>query len=146
MFGGYCRAMSEENVEIARRVCEAAWRRPKPEYDTLNALVHPDHEMFTVQSLVEGGGAYRGAQGFREWLASWAEMFGEDWECWVEEAQAGDDGRVLVTGRAKVRGLGGGVPVEQGFSVVIWVHGGKVGRSAVYTDRDQALEAAGLPE
>jgi hypothetical protein len=46
--------MSQENVEIARRACEAAWRRPQPDFDTLNALAHPDHEMFTVQSLVEG--------------------------------------------------------------------------------------------
>jgi hypothetical protein len=48
--------MSQENVEIVQRACAAAWRRPKPDFDTLNALAHPDHEMFTVQSLVEGGG------------------------------------------------------------------------------------------
>ena len=97
--------MSQENAEIARRACEAAWRRPKPDVDTLNALAHPDHEMFTVQSLVEGGG-YRGAQGFREWLASWGEMFGEAWESSVEEARAVDDERVLVTGWIKARGSG----------------------------------------
>jgi ketosteroid isomerase-like protein len=137
--------MSQENVEIARRACEAAWRRPKPDFDTLNALAHPDHEMFTVQSLVEGGG-YQGAQGFREWLASWGEMFGEAWESSVEVAKAIDDERVLVTGWSKVRGLGGGVPVEQRFWVLMSLRDGKVARSAVYTDRGQALEAAGLSE
>jgi hypothetical protein len=95
--------MSEENVEIARRACEAAWRRPRPDFDTLNALAHPDHEMFTAQSLVEGGG-YRGAQGFREWLASMSETFGEEWEISFKQARAIDDERVLVTGRTKVRG------------------------------------------
>jgi ketosteroid isomerase-like protein len=137
--------MSQENVEIARRACEAAWRRPRPDYDTLNALAHPDHEMFTAQSLVEGG-SYRGAQGFREWLASWGETFGEEWENSVKQARAIDDERVLVTGWTKARGLRGGVPVEEEFWVVMSVRGGKVTRSAVYTDRVQAFEAAGLSE
>ncbi len=137
--------MSQENAEIARRACEAAWRRPKPDFDKLNALAHPDHEMFTVQSLVEGGG-YRGAQGFREWLVSWGEMFGEEWESSVEEARAVDDERVLVTSRIKARGSGGGVPVEQRFWVVMTVRSRKVTRSEVYTDRNQALEAAGLQQ
>src|SRR5947207_15455202 len=96
--------MSQENVEIARRACAAAWRRPKPDFDTLNATVHPDHEMLPVQSLVEGG-RYRGAQGFREWLASWGEMFGEAWESSVEQARAIDGARVMATGWMKVRGL-----------------------------------------
>jgi ketosteroid isomerase-like protein len=137
--------MSQENVEIAQRACEASWRRPKPDFATLNALAHPDHEMFTVQSLVEGG-SYRGAQGFREWLTSWSEMFGEDWESRVEQAEAVDDELVLVTGRINVQGLGGGVPVEQRFWVVMRVREGKVARSAVYTDHAEALKAAGLLE
>ncbi len=132
-------------MEIARRICAAAWRRPEPDYDTINALGHPDHEMFTVQSLVEGGG-YRGAQGFREWLVSWNEMFGEEWESSVEQARAVDDERVLVDGWMRARGLRGGVPVEQRFWVVMTVRGGKATRSEVYTDREQALEAAGLSE
>ena len=57
--------MSQENVEVVRLACEAAGRRPRPDFGALNALVHPDHEMFTVQSLVEGG-SYHGARGFRE--------------------------------------------------------------------------------
>ena len=137
--------MSQENVEIARRACEAAWRRPEPDYATLNALARPDHEMFTVQSLVEGGG-YRGAQGFREWLVSWGEMFGEEWDSDVADATALDEERVLITGWIRVRGQGGGVPVEQRFWVLMTLRDGKVARSEVYTDRDAAFEAAGLSE
>jgi ketosteroid isomerase-like protein len=136
-------AMSQENVEVARRACEAAWRRPTPDYETLNELARPDHEMFTVQSLVEGGG-YRGAPGFREWLTSWREMFGEDWNSSVEETKAVDSERVLVTGWIKARGSRGGVPIEQRFWVVMVVRDGKLARSTVYTDESQALEAAGL--
>jgi ketosteroid isomerase-like protein len=135
--------VGRENAEIALRACEAAWRRPRPDFDTLNSLVHADHEMFTVQSLVEGGG-YRGAPGFREWLASWGEMFGENWDSRVEQARAVDNERVLVTGRMKARGSRGGVPIEQRFWVVMIVRDGKVARSTVYTDQTEALEAAGL--
>jgi ketosteroid isomerase-like protein len=138
--------MASDIAEIARRACEAAWRRPKPDYDALNALAHPDHQMFTIQSLVEGGAGYRGAAGFREWLASWGEMFGEHWESSVEEATAVDGERVFVSGRMKAQGARGGVPLEEPFWVVMDVRDGKVVRSAVYTNREQALEAAGLAE
>jgi ketosteroid isomerase-like protein len=134
--------VSHKNVEIARRLCEAGWR-PKPDYATVNALAHPDHELFTVQSLVEGGG-YMGAEGFRRWLESWNEMFGEDWKCMIEDATGLDDDRVLITARVNARGLRGGVPVDQRFWIVIRLRESKASRTEVYTDRDRALEAAQL--
>jgi hypothetical protein len=135
--------VADENVEIARRACEAAWRRPKPDVETLNLVAHPDHMMFPIQSLVEGGG-YQGAEGFRRWLASWSEMFGEDWESTVEEAVAAGPDRVLVTGRIKFTGTGGGVPVDQRFWVAMTVRERKVIRSEVHTEHDRALAAVGL--
>jgi ketosteroid isomerase-like protein len=137
------RGVTHDPVDIARRACEAGWRRPKPDYATVNALAHPDHELFTVQSLVEGG-SYRGAEGFRRWLESWRELFGEDWQCALEDAAAIADNRVLITARVKARGLGGGVPVDQGFWMVMSVRDGKLTRTEVYTDRERALEAAGV--
>lgn len=71
-------------------------------------------------------------------------MFGEDWEASVVQAEAIDGERVLVTGWMHARGSGGGVPVEQRFWVILTVRDGKVSRSEVYTDRDQAYEVAGL--
>jgi ketosteroid isomerase-like protein len=96
--------------------------------------------MVTVQSLVEGGG-YRGAEGFRRWLASWGEMFGEDWDSTVHDAEAIGRDRVLVTARINFTGAGGGVPVDQRFWVAMTLRDGKVIRSEVHTERDRALEA-----
>jgi ketosteroid isomerase-like protein len=135
----------EDIVAIALRMCEAAWLRPTPDLETLAALGHPDHEMFTVQSMLEGGG-YRGAEGFGRWLASWNEMFGEDWEATVEDARATGDERVLITGWMKARGAQGGVPIEQRFWVVMDVRDGLAVRSEVFTQRERALEAAGVAE
>ena len=137
--------MSDQNVDIARRLCEAAWHRPAPDVDTLNELAHPDHELVALQSLLEGGG-YVGAKGFREWLGAWAEMFGEEWECPVNEATAIDDESVLVSARLRARGVTGGVPVEQDIWVTMTVRDGLVTRSAVYTSREQAVEATQASE
>jgi hypothetical protein len=50
--------MSEENVEIVRRATEAALRRP-PDWNTVNALYHPRHELISLISRVEGAGGRR---------------------------------------------------------------------------------------
>jgi ketosteroid isomerase-like protein len=135
--------MRNENVEIVRRVCEAAWVRPRPDYETLNELVHPNAEMRTVQSMVEGG-SYQGPKGFQDWLKSFNETFGEDWECHLVNAEAIDGERVLGEGLISVESVRGGVPLEQQFWVMCAVREGKVARSDIYLDRDEAQRAAGL--
>ena len=45
--------MSEENVEIVRRGWDAA-PRDQPDWETLDALIDPQHELRTLVGLVEG--------------------------------------------------------------------------------------------
>jgi hypothetical protein len=59
--------MSEENVEIVRAAIEATMRRPKPDWKTMNAVFHPDHEFLPRDVGLEGGGGHRGARGYRDW-------------------------------------------------------------------------------
>ena len=47
--------MSEENVEIVRAAIEATMRRPKPDWETVNALFHPDHEFLPRDVGLVGG-------------------------------------------------------------------------------------------
>ncbi len=61
-----------------------------------------------------------------------------------EDAAEVDYDRVLITGRLKVRGLRGGVPVDQRFWAVMDLREGKVSRAQIHTDRAEALEAARL--
>jgi ketosteroid isomerase-like protein len=72
-------------------------------------------------------------------------MFGEDWESTVEDAVSAGHDRVLVTGRIKFTGSGGGVPVDQRFWVAMTLRDGKVIRSEVHTERDWAVTALGGP-
>jgi ketosteroid isomerase-like protein len=130
----------EEIVEIARRAYEAGTRRPKPDLETVNALYHPDHELVTPLSRLEGT-TFRGAAGFREWLTSRP----DDWDSMafeVDEARAIDDTRVLLAGTFSARSRRGGVPVEQEQGVIVTVRGGQVTRTEAYNSVAEALSAA----
>ena len=71
--------MWEAHVEIARRAIESARRKPKPDFDTLNSLFHPDHEFISLIRFRRGK-SLRGTDGFREWLTDWDEA----WASWRE--------------------------------------------------------------
>jgi ketosteroid isomerase-like protein len=135
--------MSQENVEIARAAIAATLRRPKPDYDTMNILFHPDHEYLSLLRMVEGG-SRRGAQGYREWQTSAAETF--EWEATLAEVAEIDHERVLAVMPTKIRGRQSGAESEQRLGAVITVRDGKVVRTEMYGSPEQALEAAGLRE
>ena len=131
----------QDIVEIARRAYEAGTRRPKADLETVNALYHPEHELVTPLSRLEGT-TYRGAAGFREWLTSRP----DDWDSMtfrVDEARAIDDARVLLAGTFTGRSRRGGVPVVQEQGLIVTVQDGKVTRTEAYNSVDEALVAAG---
>lgn len=134
--------MSAENVKIVRRAFEAATRRPKPDFATVNALYHPDHELSSATGRLEGTEPLRGAAGFRELLATTGEAM--SWESAVERLSAIDDDRVLLTWRVTARGSQSGAPTEQRLAAIVTVRDGKVTRTENYSSVEQALEAAGL--
>jgi ketosteroid isomerase-like protein len=133
--------MSYENVEIVRRAIEAAIQTPKPDFATINALFHPDHELVSLTTL--RGPAMRGAHGFREWLTNTGDAF-ESWQARVEEARAIDKTRVLVVATFTIEGRGSGIPYDQQMGMVMTVRGGKIIRTETYSSPDEALEALGL--
>ncbi len=136
--------MSQENVEIVRRAFEAVLRQPKPDWDIIRVLYHPDHELVSMVDQLEGGVA-EGGQGYRDWRASIDETW-ERWEGKLEQVRGIDRDRVLVdctfTGISKL----GGVPVEEAITTIVTVREGKIGRSEVFVSREEALKAAGQSE
>ena len=133
--------MAQDNIgEIARRAYEAGTRRPRPDFETVNALYHPDHELVTPLSRLEGT-SYRGAEGFREWLGSRP----EDWEeltFRVDDVRVIDEERVLLAVTFVGRGRRGGVEVEQEQGMIVTVRDGRVVRTDAYTSVDEALASA----
>ena len=134
--------MSQENLEIVRRIVEDA---VQGRWEESARQLGPDAEWHgTVGGLTEGS-VWRGPEQIRELFEQ------EDAEAWEErrlEAEefidAGDC--VVVLLHEFRRGKGSGVEMETDTAVVYEMRDGRVVRIQGYMDRADALEAAGLSE
>ena len=133
--------MSEENLDLPRRLIEAYNRGDIPSF--LECL-DPDVEWIPIMAALEGR-VYRGHAGVRRWLDDLA----RDWEyfepCYEEYHDLGD--RVLILGRWRARGRSSGVELTN--QPAAWLYEIKDGRAVwmrTFTDRAEALESAGVSE
>jgi ketosteroid isomerase-like protein len=133
--------MSQENVDLVMRAMTAAFKRPKPDFDTVNALFHPDHVFVPVQAKVEEMEAV-GASGYKSWLDHQDDL----WAWQLDVGGAVDVGRstVLFVGTIRVRGASSGAPADQRLWTVVTVEQGQITRSEAFLDWTEALEAVGL--
>ncbi len=138
--------MSRENVEIVRRVLDAANRR-----DTMGTLdlYDPalvwDHTRGPLRELMGGGQVYHGHDGLRRWFQEVYEAW-DDLEAHIVEMIDGGD---LVISVIDYRGRGrvSGVQVEMTRMAGLWtVREGKVVRAAWFRTAEEALEAMGRQE
>jgi ketosteroid isomerase-like protein len=133
--------MSKENLEVPRRLIDAYSRGDTPSF--LEEL-DPDVEWIPIMAALEGR-VYRGRERVRQWL----EDLARDWEYfeprYEEYRDLGD--RVLVFGRWRARGRVSGVELENQPATWLYeIKDGKVMRMRTFTNRAEALEAAGLME
>jgi ketosteroid isomerase-like protein len=128
--------MSEENMGIAQQVLKAC-----ASGDLDAALAHADPEI--VWNPTQEGQA-EGITAVRATMERWEDSF-EDLEVTYEETiDAGD--RVVLKTHVSGRGRESGVEVEERSYMVWSLRGGKVLRMDEFTERADALEAAGLSE
>jgi ketosteroid isomerase-like protein len=139
--------MSEENVEIVRRLWEefqAGLERGDPGAWFDPEAVADDFE-WIVSTPLDGRSVWRGREGFVEFMLTWTEQF-DDWSIRVERwIDAGKD-RVVALTRQTATGKGSGVPVELNLGQVWEFEAGRVARAWGYLDHKEALEAAGMSE
>jgi ketosteroid isomerase-like protein len=127
-----------QNVELVRRFVDAFNRS---DVESLAGYYHPDVELHEWPTA-PGAGSYRGIDGVRSALNNWFEV----WE-WmrveiVEMVDAGE--QVLVTLDQRAKGKGSEIEVEIRSFNVYTFHDGRVIRMELFTEREPALEAAGL--
>ncbi len=62
-------------MEVVRRALGAVYRKPSPDFDTINALYHPDHELVSLTGRRLDGRVLKGIRGYRDWMAEIADAW-----------------------------------------------------------------------
>jgi ketosteroid isomerase-like protein len=142
--------MSQENVEVVRRVFEEWWAGlergdPGAVFDTEAEAVADDFEWIVPEPGFEGRSVWRGRQGFVEFVRAWTEEF-EGWSIRLERFIDAGDERVVVLTHQSAAGKASGAPVEWKNGQVWELKNGRVVRVRNYLNHAEALEAAGLSE
>ena len=152
--------MSEENVEIVRRFMEAVdhffevyWNDPRsiataletdtlwPEYREALAFLDPVVEWKTVFLGETHRGYLETAKVWDDYLR-WADDYRVD----LQEVEDLGGDQVYAVIRLVGTAESGGAPMDARFFDLFTLRDGRIVRLEEYTDRDQALEAAGLSE
>jgi len=128
--------MSEENVEIVRRMHEAYFRG-----DFENAMSAFAEDVVWQDQH----GTYHGHEGVARSTARWSSAW-EDLHQEVDDILDTDGDDVVLLLRQSGRGKGSGAPVESVFGWIYTITGGRISRVRLFPDANQALKAAGLSE
>jgi ketosteroid isomerase-like protein len=129
--------MSEENVEIVRRMYEAFHTG-----DVESALAYFDPEVRFDASVRVDGGTGHGREELNAMVAQWVGA----WEGWRETIEEIRDlgSQVCVVTTQHGRGRGSGVEVEDRYVVLYEIEGDTISSLTLYATAVEALEAAGL--
>jgi ketosteroid isomerase-like protein len=134
--------MSQDDVEIVRRAYDAFSRAG---LDGLLEHFHPDVEYDVTAGIGPFAGMYHGCAAVRNMLADYL----ESWEyvrMEPEEIIQGSENRIVVVLRMRMRGKGSGAGVEARTTNVWTMRDGRATRIAVYNDKADALQAAGVSD
>ncbi|MGH2926048.1 MAG: nuclear transport factor 2 family protein [Solirubrobacterales bacterium] len=133
--------MSQENVEVIRGML-AAFNRG----DVVAVIAAFDRdcaldEPWEMPDSPRSG--FRGHDGVRDWMTNLREVVGVRFEA-LGFTTIGD----VIVGEFAARGLGqaSGVPVEWTTFAVVRMRDRKIMRAQAFLTKDEAVQAAGLPE
>jgi ketosteroid isomerase-like protein len=133
--------MSQENVEMVRSSI-LGWNDRG--VDALVEIVAPDAEFHPPKESFEPG-IYRGPDGVRTYYERTGETFKERRLESVDMIKV-DDTRVIAVVKAFATTPHFATEVEMNWAWLVTIENGLVTRTETFTDRQQALEAAGLSE
>jgi ketosteroid isomerase-like protein len=144
--------MSEENVEIVRRIYDSFARSVElvqdERFEEWDAM--PEWELYDPDVVLEelaeipDADKYHGIDGIKRWFRAGAETFGE--VKWEPTALTGQGPHVLVDAHGRFRGAGSGVETEMDVVHLFTLRDGRIVRIRGFLDRQEALDAAGRPE
>ena len=134
--------MSQENVEVARMALEAFNRRDRTAWLALN---DPEVECVPSETWPESD-VIRGREAAWDFYTGSIGALGEGGFDVNGEILEGVNDKLVQQARGEMQGTTSGVPVVLSYWTVATFRNGKVLRVEWFTDRTEALEAAGLSE
>ena len=133
--------MARENIELVRSGLRAGAKRPKPDFDTINTVYHPDHVFVPVDVETT---EVKGGSGYKAWLEESDEVM--PWTMEFEGAVEIGARTVLAETAMQFHGESSEIDIEQRLWLVVTVADGKITRTEAYLTPSDALEAAGRPK
>jgi ketosteroid isomerase-like protein len=134
--------MSQENVEIVRRMLQAFGEGG---LDAMAEFWDPDIDWRAAEGAIDDIGEMHGPVAVRRYIQDWVDTF-DDFNVVADELRDVGDDRVLAIQRLNGRAKLSGTETDLRYAVVYTVRDGKVVRVREYLSLDQALEAVGLSE
>ena len=132
--------MSQENVEVVKRAVAAINQRDIDGY-----LACCTEDVRLVTPVADVAGAYDGPNGIRRFFTDITDA-SPDFKIGIESLEAVGPDRVLGFMSITGTGRASGIPIESPTGNLYDLANGKIKRIRIFFDREQALEAAGLPE
>jgi ketosteroid isomerase-like protein len=134
--------MSEENVEVIRRVFKEFTIEQKPPAGSLGPDFVWDMSAFHGWP---GETTYHGPNGFMDFFRDWVGAY-EEWTQDLERVIDAGGERVVAMTKQRGRLRGATTWVEMRYGIVYAVKGGQIQRAEAYSDQKEALEAVGLSQ
>ena len=128
-----------EIVDGVRRLFAAFNKR---DWGALSAELDPEVEYKPVEEHTTRHGREAFTEYVKGWLEAWETFLAEPEE--IEITRAGDHAFIAI--RSRGSGKESGVEIDDPLFWVSELRGGRLYRISEYTDRQEALEAAGLSE
>jgi ketosteroid isomerase-like protein len=130
--------MSRENVEVVRRIYD---QYAAGDIDGLLSRVDPEIE-FDLSDRLPDEGLHRGREAYRQFLRRTFELWA-DFQVEVEDLLDGGDAVVAII-HTTATGRASGIEIDERVGHVFWLRDEIPYRFKVFSDRSEALAAAGL--
>jgi ketosteroid isomerase-like protein len=139
--------MSQETPQGKREQAEAVVAALNArDFEALGEMpFHPDMELRSTLTAVEGGTTYHGIQGVRQWAQDLDSIF-ERFHTELIDVREVDDDRAIVIARVTGRARTSGAPFDERRTQIWTWRNGKMWRNEVFSDPREAFKAAGISE
>jgi ketosteroid isomerase-like protein len=136
--------VSEADFDVIREQYDATNRR-----DFTRVMdLYTDDVVLRVPRIegVQNPGTYRGKEAVGEWFGDWFRTFAHDYQFEIQEIRELEGGLIFMIATHGGSGRLSGAPVRSENSYLYRVRDGKIAEAGFFTTREEALDAASLPE